>query len=379
MILGPAVAESQNAGTLAMPTRTTFVLPGRNRSGGVRVTMEMANRLRDLGYPVRIVYRRPSISLLRRGQIFAGGVLRRLQGAVHDDWLASFRGRVESFAELDELDYEPDEVVIAVGSKIIPELQRLTAPVNRVRFCHGFHHFLPERMEAAWRFATPTLTVSQTLIPGLLAYDPSSPIWLVPNGITLDDYFDEHRRRDGIGTILSHDPAKSPEDVLRVLSEIPRRIPPARRYVFGERLRPRQLSPGEYRRLPSLQKAREMYNRSKIWLLLSRAEGLPGPVLEAMACGTAVISTDNEGSREIIRHEENGLLFPIGDTGACLNAIERLWHDDELRNRLVKRGLETAGAFSWDRAVQRMRMALDDLVTGRRLYVEPATEAASCA
>jgi glycosyltransferase involved in cell wall biosynthesis len=233
-------------------------------------------------------------------------------------------------------------------------------------------------MEAAWAFAMPTLTVSGTLIQDLLSYDSSSPIWTVPNGINLGDYFDERRKRDGIGMVYSGDTAKSPEDAMRVLGEIPDRIPGVRRYVFGECRRPGQLSTGEYHQLPSVEKARELYNRSKIWLLTSRAEGLPGPVLEAMACGTAVISTDNEGSLEIIRHEENGLLFPIGDTRACISAIERLWRDDELHHRLVQHGFETAKAFSWDRAVHRMQKALDDLATGRRQYAETSSEAASC-
>jgi len=369
MIAGACSSTSERSPTFAMPRRTTFVLPGRNRSGGVRVTMEMGNRLMELGHSVRIVYRRPLLSLMWRGRVLAGSVIRRLRGAVHNDWLVNFRGPIECFDELSDLDFERDEIVIAVGSKAVPHVRKLTAPVTRVRFCHGFHNFLPERMAAAWAFAMPTLTVSRNLIPGLIAYDGSSPIWTVPNGINLDSYFDERRMRDGIGAIYAGSPAKCPQDTLLALEQIPRRVG-ARRYVFGENRRPRQLAMSEYWQLPSLEKARELYNRSKIWLLMSQAEGLLGPILEAMACGTAVVSSDNEGSREVIRHGENGLFFPIGDVRACAEAVERLWNDDELRARIVRGGMETARAFSWDRAVRSMQSALDDLITGRSRYAD---------
>lgn len=210
----------------------------------------------------------------------------------------------------------------------------------------------------------PTLTVSATLIPGLRAHNDRSPVWLVPNGIDGSEYFDEGRERDGVGTIFSRNQAKCPEDVLRVMSLLPSRVPGAERYVFGESRRPREIPRAVYRQLPALAKARELYNRSKIWLLMSRAEGLPGPVLEAMACGAVVISSDNEGSREIIRHEENGLLFRVGDVGGCLDLVERVWGDEGLRERLARAGFETARAFSWERAVERMRACLHDLATG---------------
>lgn len=370
--------QTQQAVMQLKPVRTTFVLPGRNRSGGVRVTVEMANRLLDFGYSVRIVYRRDRRGWASRRMMLLGRALQRFRAEIHDDWLPHFRGDVEQFVELNRLAFERDEVVIGVGSVIVPDVHQLAAAVIRVRFCHGFHAFLPERMKAAWTMPMPTLTVSRTLIPGLLAHDRKSPIWNVPNGIDPSDYFDEHRERDGVGTIFSRNPAKCPDDIEKILREVSGRIRPCKRYVFGEGHRPAALSRSEYWQLPPLARTRELYSRAKIWLLMSRAEGLPGSVLEAMACGAAVISTDNEGSLEVIRHEENGLLFPIGDTRACMNAVDRLWQDDDLRGRLVQRGFETAKAFSWERAVHSMQNALDDLVTGRTQYAERLLEAAPC-
>lgn len=363
-----ADANCDRSGRPLRPVRTTFVLPDRNRSGGVRVTVEMANRLLASGYDVRIVYRKRARSFAAAAKSRLDAAVRRLQGAVDDDWLPSFRGQHESYRDLRDLAFRDGEVVIAVGSLVVQEVYRLQADVVRVRFCHGFHHFLKDQMAQAWGMPMPTFTVSETLIPGLTRYagGGEQPIWVVPNGISGDEYFDEQVPRDGVGTIYSPNTAKNPEDTVEIVRRIGGAIPEARRYVFGTTPRPAAIPRHVYSRLPPLDQARRLYNRSKVWLLMSQAEGLPGPPLEAMACGTVIVSTDNEGSREIIRHDENGLLFPVGDLDACLEQVRRVWRDEVLRRRLVQAGFETAKHFSWPRAVERMRVALQELLEASR-------------
>ena len=54
----------------------------------------------------------------------------------------------------------------------------------------------------------------------------------------------------------------------------------------------------------------QYYNRCKVYVLCSLYEGNPKTLLEAMACGCAVVGTNVLGIQEIIRHQENGLLVP---------------------------------------------------------------------
>ena len=65
-------------------------------------------------------------------------------------------------------------------------------------------------------------------------------------------------------------------------------------------------------------------------------EGLPNAVLEAMALGLPVISTDCPcgGPAEVIRDGENGLLVPIGDAEAIADAVNRLVEDRTFAERL---------------------------------------------
>ena len=76
-----------------------------------------------------------------------------------------------------------------------------------------------------------------------------------------------------------------------------------------------------------------IYNRYAVYVICSHYEGNPKTLLEAMACGRAVIGTEVPGIREIIKHDENGLLVPE-NAGALRQAIQRFFNDPDLRSRL---------------------------------------------
>ena len=71
-------------------------------------------------------------------------------------------------------------------------------------------------------------------------------------------------------------------------------------------------------------------------------EGLPKVVLEAMAMGRPVITTDTIGCREAVRDGDNGLLIPPRDPVALAAAITQLLADPLARKRMGRRGRERA-------------------------------------
>lgn len=70
-----------------------------------------------------------------------------------------------------------------------------------------------------------------------------------------------------------------------------------------------------------------------IAVLPSRREGLPLSLMEAAACGRAMIASDVPGCREIVIHEQTGLLFAVDDVPALADAMGRLAGDPNLRTR----------------------------------------------
>lgn len=70
-------------------------------------------------------------------------------------------------------------------------------------------------------------------------------------------------------------------------------------------------------------------------------DGIPNSLLEAMICGSPVVSTRISGIPELIEDGHNGFLVPDKDHLALADAIERLMKYDELRREFAQRGQET--------------------------------------
>jgi glycosyltransferase involved in cell wall biosynthesis len=85
-----------------------------------------------------------------------------------------------------------------------------------------------------------------------------------------------------------------------------------------------------------------VFARAHVVALPSYREGLPRVLIEAAACGRAVVTTDVPGCRDAIEPNVTGLLVPSRDVVALANAIERLVLDAELRERMGRAGRQLA-------------------------------------
>ncbi|MCV7384330.1 glycosyltransferase family 4 protein [Mycolicibacter longobardus] len=68
---------------------------------------------------------------------------------------------------------------------------------------------------------------------------------------------------------------------------------------------------------------------------------------EAMAAGTAVVASDLDAFRRVLRHGEAGRLVPVGDDAALAAALIEVLDDDELRASYVAAGTEAVRRFDW--------------------------------
>ncbi|ABM19689.1 glycosyltransferase family 4 protein [Marinobacter nauticus] len=92
-------------------------------------------------------------------------------------------------------------------------------------------------------------------------------------------------------------------------------------------------------------------------------EGLPKSLVEAAACGRAVVTTDHPGCRDAILPDETGVLIPIKDSVALANAIQRLIENPDLRRKMGKAGRELAEeAFSIDQIVEQHLKIYDEVM-----------------
>jgi glycosyltransferase involved in cell wall biosynthesis len=84
-----------------------------------------------------------------------------------------------------------------------------------------------------------------------------------------------------------------------------------------------------------------LINKSRIFLYPSRQEPFGLSIVEAMACGVPVITTDVFGPREIVRNNHDGVAVPPDDVKALVEAVERLLKDNELRDQLTRNALKS--------------------------------------
>lgn len=346
----------------------TFVLPGRGRSGGVRVTAEMAGRLLELGYSVRIAYRiKPKFT----AQWFKDGlrnyVHQKMSGPDNTDWLYRFRGELVPFSNLSGVRFSPGEVVVAVGTHTVKEVYELKENVVKVRYNHGFSLESPAATSFAWGIPMLTIAVSNTLVPRLEGLSGGSVSAVVPNGIDQGEYFIEEKVvRNGVGFMYSSHPVKCPRDMVSFARNFGEMMPHIPQYYFGGDPGPKGLDRGRYVRYPSVAEARGIYNKALVWISTSRAEGFGLPLLEAMACGCAVVSADNLGAREIIRDGENGFLAPVGDIDAFIEIVRRLIEEPALRATVVGSARDTVKKFTWENAAEKMDAFLKQVSRGTR-------------
>jgi glycosyltransferase involved in cell wall biosynthesis len=93
-----------------------------------------------------------------------------------------------------------------------------------------------------------------------------------------------------------------------------------------------------------------LYNAAMVAVYPSFYEGFGLPVLEAMACGCPIITSDRSSLPEIAG--DAAVIVDPEDTMGIALAIKRLIEDKAFANEMRRRGLERAGEFSWERCAQ---------------------------
>jgi glycosyltransferase involved in cell wall biosynthesis len=114
---------------------------------------------------------------------------------------------------------------------------------------------------------------------------------------------------------------------------------------FGDELASRIL----VRPSVSAERMPELYTEHDIFVFPSIVEGLPNVLMEGMASGMPVITTETCGMPDIIENDFNGLLIPPADAAALEEAILRLANCEDLRRKLGMAARETMERFTWER------------------------------
>jgi len=175
--------------------------------------------------------------------------------------------------------------------------------------------------------------------------------------VNQDVFFREEKNEAAASRVcmLHHDyDWKGYKDAVEVIKKVRSENCKVELVVFGEKLQdptPLYEEAGftfEYHYRPTGEALRKIYSSCGTFLCSSWYEGLGMPAMEAMMCGTALVTTDTGGSRDYALNEETALVSPPKNPEALAENLIRILTDESLRLRLTENGYQKIKQFSWD-------------------------------
>jgi glycosyltransferase involved in cell wall biosynthesis len=213
---------------------------------------------------------------------------------------------------------------------------------------------------------------------------PPDSVWFIPNGVG-PEFFHARPFSTGIATKLLFVGTWIDHKGIYYLSEafvrVLRDIPEARLTIAGclepeERVRsyfPSAVQPS-LEVWPFVPRAEipSLYAEHEIFVLPSLMEGMPLVLLEAMASGMAVVTTESSGMTDLVEDSHDGLFVIPGDTSSLVRAITKLCRDAQLRQRLGNAAQEKMKRYTWAQSARRHEMVFNRALG--KLHDTPANE-----
>ena len=113
----------------------------------------------------------------------------------------------------------------------------------------------------------------------------------------------------------------------------------------------------------------DLLRSADVALRPSYTEGLPLAVIEALACGLPVVCSAVPGNVELVEHDVNGIIVPIGGTAAMAAALVRL-HDDVGSLRLMSQAAAaSASSYTWTASAEAHLTAFERVLSLSRTGV----------
>lgn len=253
---------------------------------------------------------------------------------------------------------------------------------RRVRFIQSIQttqprprwHWMVQMLasHAAEKVIVPTESTARVAIDR--AHVPQRKIVVIPNAIDPDSFQrssvpTQSPRPFPVGFIGRLDAVKRVPMLVQQLHAMRQTFPatPVHLHIFGEGEQREQIE-REIARLHlsrdvtmhgQVQRPQDALNQIGVLVLPSLAEGFGLVLIEAMAAGVPVVATNVPGIRDVVRHDETGLLVDPNDATGLAFAVMRVIEDARLRRRLMDEGLrEVRERFSWDRVIEQYRREL---------------------
>jgi glycosyltransferase involved in cell wall biosynthesis len=361
----------------------SFVLPGSSPSptGGVKIIYEHANRLVARGHDVTILHgayvtQKSGLHGMVRA---AASYLLNKTGIMRwrpDRWFhVDPRIRMLWAPNLSGCWLPDADAVIATSWQVAEWVQEYSAAKGKkFYFAMDFERFMEAGAELKTRISTLHRAGLRTMVISpagreMVEASDGAPPCLVPCALefgvyTLQDPLDAESRTM-IGFPARPERHKAMNDAVEALAAARERSGFAGTiWSFGGA--PPDNLPAwiEYHPYPTDSQLAALYNRTKIFVVSSLYEGWGLPGSEAMACGAALVSTDNGGVRAYAEQGKSALLTPPGKPELLSGAISSLLEDEDYRLAIARAGYDSIRQFTWERASGDLERCLEEGISG---------------
>lgn len=347
-----------------------FPAPAKRPAGGYKMVFEYANRLVNDGHLVNIVYA-GSIFWKKKKLLYKlSGIYRYfekvLKGFSARRWFP-LDPRIKEYLSfsLNERHMPKSDIYVCSTPITAQYLNNYNIPpYSKFYFIQGYENWggiTENELFETYHFNMSKIVVSNWLQKILKSQNEESS--LVPNGFDTTLFKKnieiDKRSKFAIGIVYNKVPIKGFKFGYEALLKIKEKYPNIKVYVFGTFPRPDFLdSDFQYFFSPSKERIINIYNDISIFVAPGIQEGFGLTVGEAMACGVAVVCTDNEGYKEMAVNEKNCLMSPVKNPDAMAENIIRLIEDNELRIRLAEQGYKDIQAFDIEISYLKFKTAL---------------------
>ncbi|HDR7315403.1 TPA: glycosyltransferase, partial [Bacillus cytotoxicus] len=319
--------------------RIAYVMNHTRVCGGAKIILEHTNQLVDRGHEVFIISRDPK-----------------------PDWKEIKAKYIQALQQTSFVQSIPDvDIIVCTVADQVPECYLLgNAPV--ILFEQGdvyIYEFdkIPqsskEFYQKIWRFPIPVVGVSKVLMDtldknfgckGKILHNALNDNYFYPPIVNKKPH--DKLKVLFVGQENNHFKGIS---IVREALKIVRKTGREFDEVWVSQTTPESQFDGELVINPSQEQLGEIYRSSDIFISGSYYESFPLPPLEAMTCGCAVISTDNEGIKEYGIDGVNCLLGKIGNSDSLASCLIDLIDNEEKRKNLIKAGYLTSEKFKWEK------------------------------
>ncbi len=344
--------------------KVCFIVPHLKIAGGIRVVLTYARELS----------RKHQITILvvenSRWQRWFKNTL-----PFKVDWFGLLPGVKIIFVKISDITLSLNrlkpEVVVADSWPMAETLNSVSGPFKKIHLIQHderLYHGEPEVVAKTYTLPIKKIVVASWL-QELLAREFNQASDLLLNSVDREIFKPDFSTKpnDGLIRVLILDHPykwKGTEEGVNLVQSLKLKYPHLRLIGFGSRHKDPKYSYDEYYFSPQQKDLAKIYTRADIYLCPSWDEGFGLPSLEAMACGTAVVTYDNGGSRDFAKDGETALVAARQDQVELKKKLEQLINDQELRQKLAQSGLALVKSWpTWSEQAFKLEKILKNAIT----------------